>query len=111
MRLQISARRCEIPDALRDRAERRLRKLKRYHPRLASAEVIFTEERHMKRAEGILSIEGDEPIVANGEATDFLPALERMTDKLDRAIRRRRAQVRDHKGRGPGLKWGLDGDS
>jgi ribosomal subunit interface protein len=111
MRLQISARHCEVPDAVRKRVEERVPRLKKYDPRLAAAEVIFTEERHMKRVEGILSIDGGEPIVASGEDAEFMAAVERMADRLGRALRRRRSQIRKHKGRGPGEEWGLEADT
>jgi hypothetical protein len=88
MRLQISTRHCDVPDSVRERVEERVPKLKKYDPRLAAAEVIFTEERHMKRVEGILS-----------------------TDRLGRALRRRRSQIRKHKGRGPGQQWGIEADT
>lgn len=99
MRVQITARHCEIPDALRERMEQLLEKLDRYEPRLSAAEIVFDEERHLRKVEGILSIDRDQPIVAHGEADDFTGAVDQLMDRLSRAVRRRRDRVTEHRAR------------
>jgi ribosomal subunit interface protein len=99
MRVQITARHCDVTDALRDRTEVLVEKLRRYDTRLSAAEVVFDEERHARKAEGILSVDRDEPVVATGEGADFTAALDQMVDRLGKILRRRRSQVTDHHGR------------
>jgi len=98
MRVQTVTRNCEIPQAVRDRAEEQVKRLTRFEPRLASAEVIFEEERHLKLAEGVLSVDREEPIVAQGEGGEYRAAVDQMVERLSKILRRRRSQTTDHKG-------------
>jgi ribosomal subunit interface protein len=100
MRIQIAARRCEIPDTVRARAEEQLEKLSKYDPRLSGAEVTFEVEKHLKKVEAVLKIERDEPVVAGGEGHEFREALDLMVDRLAKILRRRRSLITDHKTRG-----------
>jgi putative sigma-54 modulation protein len=99
MRVQITARHCEVSDTVRDRTEMLLGKLRKYDPRVSSADVVFEEQRHSRRAEAVLAVDRDEPVVASGEGADFTAALDQMVDRLAKILRRRRSQVRDHQGR------------
>lgn len=98
MRVQIACRHCEVSERLKERAEARVRKLERYEPRVQSAEIVFSEERHVRKVEGILSIAGAEPVVAQGEGGEFREAIDQMTDRLGKILRRAHAQRVDHKG-------------
>ncbi len=100
MRIQIAARRCEIPDTVRARAEEQLEKLSKYDPRLSGAEVTFEMEKHLKKVEAVLRVERDEPVVAGGEGQEFREALDLMVDRLAKILRRRRSLRTDHKNRG-----------
>jgi len=95
MRVQIAARHCEVPEPVLERARTRLAGLVRYDPRLSAAEVVFEEERHRKRVEVILSVDGREPIVAGGEGTDFQGALDLTLDRASRKLRRLRERAVD----------------
>ncbi len=108
MRVQITARRCEISDALRDRTEALVLKLQKYDPRVSAADVVFEEERHQRKVEAILSIDRDDPVVAHGEGSDFPGAVDQLVDRLRKILRRRRSQVRDHQA--PSLAEELAGE-
>ena len=101
MRVQITARHCEIPDAVRERAQTLMEKLTKFDPRLSAAEVIFDDEKHSRKAEGILTIHGGPPVVARAEDTEFRAALDKMADRLSKQLRRNRDQVVDHKAPAP----------
>jgi ribosomal subunit interface protein len=99
MRIQIAARRCEVPEPVKVRAEERIRKMVRYEPHLSSAQVVFEVEGHSKRVEAVLSTGNRaEPVVARGEGETFRSALDAMLDRMSRILRRRRDQIRDRKG-------------
>lgn len=98
MRIQIVTRHCDVPSRVRERAESRVRKLVRYEPRLSAAELIFQEEKHNRKVEGILSVDGEEPVVARGQGTEFKAAVDQVADRLARMLRRRRDQHLDHQG-------------
>jgi ribosomal subunit interface protein len=101
MRVQIVARQCEVPPVVRDRTQEQIPRLARFDQRLSSGEVIFEEQRHLKKVEGVLSVDGQEPVVARGEGTEFRPALDQMLERLQRILRRRRDQSVSHKGPKP----------
>lgn len=102
MRVQITARHCEISDTVRRRAEEQMERLTKFDSRLSAAELVFDEEKHgRKKAEGILSIDGGPPVVARAEDRDFRSALDKVVDRLSKQLRRNRDQLVDHQG--PGL--------
>lgn len=96
MRIQIAARHCEIPEAVRQRAEAQLKKMVRYEPRLSGADLVFETEAHRKKVEAVLSVDGTDPVVASGDGVEFRDALDRLADRLRRRLRRRREQRRNH---------------
>ena len=95
MRVQITARKCDVTSDARDRATTLINKLQKFDPDLLSAELVFEEEGHLKEVEGILSIARAEPVVATGVGDDFLSAADDLADKLSKILRRRRSQIRD----------------
>lgn len=101
MRVQITARHCELSDAVRERAESQMARLTRYDPRLSAAEVIFDEEKHARKVEAILSVHGGAPVVARAEDREFRNALDKVVDRLSKQLRRTRDQIVDHQA--PGL--------
>ncbi len=101
MRVQIAARHCDVPETVKTRAEEQASRLTRYDPRLTSAEIVFEEEKHTKRVEGIFSLNRHDPVVVRGEAPEFRPALDQMLDRAGRKLRRQRDQHTDHKGNKP----------
>ncbi len=98
MRVQVAARHCEIPDSVRTRTEEQIARLAKYDPRVASAEAIYEEVKHVRTVEVILSIHGAEPVVARGEGDEFRSALDKVVDRLGRILRKQRSYVKDHKG-------------
>ncbi|HKK50717.1 MAG TPA: ribosome-associated translation inhibitor RaiA [Myxococcota bacterium] len=96
MRIQITARHCEIGQDVRERAEELIERVKRFDPGLSSAEVVFTEEGRQYRAEGILHIDGKDHVVAQGDADDLMAALDQMYDRLSKILRRKRSAEKNH---------------
>lgn len=96
MRIQVAARHCEIPDSVRKRTEEQITRLAKYDPRIASADVVYEEEKRVRRVEVILSIDRGEPVVAKGEGEEFRTALDKVVDRLSRRLRRQRDQARSH---------------
>jgi ribosomal subunit interface protein len=96
VRVQIATRHCEVSDSTKARAEELVRKLPKYDPRVSGASLVFEVEKHLKKVEGILSVDRDEPVVAHGEGDDFRGAVDQMIDRLSRRLRRLRSQRIDH---------------
>ncbi|HSG48081.1 MAG TPA: HPF/RaiA family ribosome-associated protein [Longimicrobiales bacterium] len=102
MRVQITARKCDVPSAAQDRATSLIQKLQKYDSDILSAELVFEEGRRSREIEGILSIARSEPVVATGSGDDFMSAADDLSDKLAKILRRRRSMIRDRARTGAG---------
>lgn len=107
MRVQITARHCEVPSDVTERTEQQVAALSKYSPKASAADVIFMEEKLTKVVEIIVHIDGGEPVVARGEGTEFRVALDQMVDRVSRRLRRQRERRTDHKA--PPLGEGVSG--
>ena len=96
MRVQIAARHCDVPEPVRARLREQLEKLTRYDPRVSGADVVFEVEKHVRKVEAIVSVDGGANLVGHGEGDDFRAAVDQVTDRLARRLRRRRSQLTDH---------------
>ena len=97
MEVRITSRHSTLPESLRDRTEELLSKLNKYGAHISAVEVIFDEEKNSKKIEGILHIDGRDPIVAAGAGHDFNEALGQVNDRLKRQLRKLQEQVTDHR--------------
>lgn len=105
MRIQVAARHCELPDSVRKRTEEQINRLAKYDPRVSAAEVVFEEEKRVRKVEVILSVDRSDPVVATGEGEEFRTALDKVVDRLSRILRRQRDQAKSHQG--PRLSEGV----
>jgi putative sigma-54 modulation protein len=94
MDVTITTRHCSIPDAVRDRMTRRIRKIDRFERRATAAHISFEADRRMRRVEARVDLAGGPPIVAHADGPTFRNALDRAIDRLERQIKRRRDRRR-----------------
>lgn len=87
MQISISARGIELPESVRERAESRISRLTRYDDRLTKAEVVFSSDHGVSRAE--IRMTGPHAIVAHGAGGTHRSALDQAVDRLSRQLRRR----------------------
>jgi ribosomal subunit interface protein len=92
MRTTVTARHCEIPDDLRDRAESLVQKLAKAAHRPQSAEVVFDTDHGQKVVELQFHLTRGQVRIASAEAEDFRSA-------LDRAVAKMRNQLDKNSGR------------
>jgi len=97
VRVQISARHCELPSEERDRVEEQVASLAKYSPRASHIEVVVTEEKQGKEVEVIVYIDGSDPVVAKAEGSDFRSATDAVVDRAGRMLRKQRERHTDHK--------------
>lgn len=108
MRVQITARHCEVPSDVLERTEGAISALTKYEPRASAGDVVYSEEKLTKRVEVLIHIDREEPVVAHGEGTEFRSALDEVVERLSRRLRRQRERRRDHKA--PPLSEGTSGE-
>jgi putative sigma-54 modulation protein len=94
MRLQVKAQHDQLPDAVRDYAEKRLRKLDRRLHDLTLVEVTLSREHNPSisddhTADGIVYTKGP-TLVARESALTYEAAIDRLVDKLERQVERYR---------------------
>jgi putative sigma-54 modulation protein len=96
MKINLTARHFELSDALRQHVEDQLSRLDRYHQRTSRVEVTLTEEKRERRVEARAFVDGDYDIHAEAAAGDFRTAVNRLSEKLARQLKRLRDRRVDH---------------
>jgi ribosomal subunit interface protein len=86
MQTTITARHCEIPEALRERALAVVERLGSIATRPIEATVVFDVEGPRQTAELRLHVSRGEVLVAKGEAEEHRTALDRAEDKLRKQL-------------------------
>jgi ribosomal subunit interface protein len=94
MQTTITARHCEISDALRERALSVVERLGNFASRPVEATVVFDVEGPQLTAELRLHISRGEVLIAKGEADDHRTALDRAEDKLRKQVEKASAYPR-----------------
>ena len=86
MQTTITARHCEITDALRERARTVVERLGGFAQRPLDMTVLFDADGLKQTAELRLNVARGEVLIARGEAADHRSALDRAEDKLRRQL-------------------------
>lgn len=96
MQVRITVRHNTVSDALRRRAEERVRRLEKYNPRVQTAAVTFDEEGDQHRIEVRLDVAGAKAVV--GQATDHVAktALDEAIQRAGRQLKRQRERRVSH---------------
>jgi ribosomal subunit interface protein len=95
----VTARHCEVPDDVRQRAQESAEKLARIAHRPQGVEIVFDLDHQRHLAEMKMWLPRGQILIGSGEAGDFRSALDRAVEKLraqldktaDRAERRQPA--------------------
>jgi putative sigma-54 modulation protein len=104
MQTTITARHCEIPDGLRERAITVVERLGKVTPRPMEMTVLFDTDGLEQTAELRLHMAGGEILLAKGEGADHRTALDRAEEKLRRQVERaseRPRNARTHQTKNP----------
>ncbi|MGH7535123.1 MAG: ribosome hibernation-promoting factor, HPF/YfiA family [Gemmatimonadales bacterium] len=94
MKTAITARHCEISEALRERARTVLERLGSIAQRPIEATVVFDTDGIAQTAELRLHVARGEVLVASGDASDHRTALDRAEEKLRRQLEKASAWPR-----------------
>ena len=96
MQITIKGRHWKVTPDYREYAERRIEKLQRYFSHLISAQLTVTEEGYRHQAE--LRIFGNGlDVTGRAQDPDARVALDMVLEKQERALKRRKEQIKDHK--------------
>lgn len=86
MKTTVTARHCEIPDELRERAIALIAKTAKKADRPHRAEIVFDEDHQQRVVELQLYLTRGQVKVCSAEAGDFSTALDRAVDKLSNQL-------------------------
>lgn len=103
MQINLSGHHVDISPALRDYVTSKLSKLERYFDHVTNAHVVLTVEKQVQKAEASIHVSGG-LLFADATEQDMYAAIDALTDKLDRQIRRHKEKLTDHHRSEGGIK-------
>lgn len=95
MQLTITGHHVEVTPALRAYVTEKMQRLSRHFDHVISVEVILNVEKLDKIAEANVNA-GGRTLFANEKAQDMYAAIDGLSDKIDRQVRRLKGRLRDH---------------
>ena len=95
MQINITGHHVEISPALKAYVTEKLQRLSRHFDHLISINAILRVENHQHEAEATVQVAG-KPIFAHASGDDMYAAIDGLSDKLDKQVRRHKSKVRSH---------------
>lgn len=95
MQLKVSGHHLELTDSLRHYVSIKLKKLERHFESINNMNVILSVEKQRQKAESTIHVSGGE-IYAAAEHGDLYAAIDRMADKLDRQLIKKKEKNQDY---------------
>jgi putative sigma-54 modulation protein len=95
MQLTITGHHVEVTPALRAYVTEKLQRLSRHFDHVISVEVILNVEKLDQIAEATVNAAG-RTLFANEKAPDMYAAIDGLSDKIDRQVRRLKGRLREH---------------
>ncbi|HXR01728.1 MAG TPA: ribosome-associated translation inhibitor RaiA [Pseudomonas sp.] len=87
MQVNISGHQLEVTDPLRNYITEKLDRLERHFDKITNVQVTMEVEKLKQKIEATLHVPGAE-VVANAEHDDMYAAIDLLTDKLDRQLKK-----------------------
>jgi putative sigma-54 modulation protein len=95
MQINITGHHVEVTTALRDYVTEKMQRISRHFDHLISLNVILNVEKHKNEAEATLHAAG-KSLFANATNADMYAAIDDLSDKLDKQVRRHKGKLRKH---------------
>ncbi len=95
MQLNLSGHHIDITPALRSYVETKIERLERHFDHVTNVHVVLSVEKLRQKAEATLHVSGAN-LFANAEHEDMYAAIDALTDKLDKQIKRHKEKMKDH---------------
>lgn len=93
MHIDVTGRRLEITDALREYVFQKFARLERHFDKINHVHAILSVEKNTQKAEASIHLAGGE-IFADAKADDMYAAIDALTDKLVRQLEKHKEKVR-----------------
>ncbi len=95
MQLNVTGHHIDLTDALRSYVEEKLGKLERYFDKVGNVHVILSVEKNRQKAEATMHVNGAD-LFANAEDENMYAAIDALSDKLHRQIRKHKEKITNH---------------
>ena len=95
MQINLSGHHIEVSPALRDYVTSKLQRLERHIDNVTNAHVVLSIEKLQQKAEATVHISGA-AVFADAVHEDMYAAIDALTDKLDRQIKRHKEKRTQH---------------
>lgn len=107
MQLTVSGHHVDITPALNDYVSSKMERLERHFDHMTNMHVVLSVEKLRQKAEANLHVSGAN-LFANAEHEDMYAAIDALTDKLDRQIKKHKEKLKNHHQPNGGLKAQFD---
>jgi putative sigma-54 modulation protein len=95
MQLNLSGHHIDITPALRSYVVDKMDRLERHFDHVTNMHVVLSVEKLRQKAEANVHVSGAN-LFANAENEDMYAAIDALTDKLDRQIKKHKEKMKDH---------------
>jgi putative sigma-54 modulation protein len=95
MQLNLTGHHVDITPPLREYVENKIQRLERHFDQVTNVHVVLSVEKVRHKAEATLHISGGN-LYADCESNDMYAAIDSLTDKLDRQIKKHKEKLTDH---------------
>jgi putative sigma-54 modulation protein len=96
MNLTTTARHFEMTPSLRDYAEKKILRLKRFFDSILNVHITFEVEKHRHICEVRLHLEGAD-FLAKEESEDMYSSIDLVYEKLEKQVKKHKQKVKSHK--------------
>jgi putative sigma-54 modulation protein len=103
MQLNLSGHHIEITSALRNYVSSKMERLERHFDHVTNMHVVLSVEKLRQKADATLHVNGAN-LFASAEHEDMYAAIDGLTDKLDRQIKKHKEKLKDHRQSQGGIK-------
>jgi len=98
MQINITGHHVDITPAIRGYINEKLQRIERHFENATNINFILTVEKLEHKAEATLNVSGNS-LHAHSVETDMYAAIDSLTDKLDRQVRKHKEKITDHHAR------------
>lgn len=95
MQLNLTGHHIDITPALRAYVNDKMERVERHFDNMTNVHVILSVEKLRQKAEASIHVGGGD-LFANAEHEDMYAAIDALTDKLDRQVKKHKEKLKNH---------------
>lgn len=96
MHIDVTGQHLDVTDSLREYVSTKMERVQRHFDMITDAHVVLSVEKTRHKAEATLKLRGSS-VHADVEAEDMYAAIDQLTDRLDRQVRKFKEKQKNHR--------------